>query len=414
MPDPATLIVELLAAFLVLLLILRLAVGRVSFRLPSRPRPRRIAVIGVGGAGSNAVDAMVRSKVKGVDFIACNTDVQALRRSRAPTKVQIGHRATGGLGSGGDPAVGRQAAEEDGPRIARAVSRTALLFVAAGLGGGTGSGAAPVVAALARERGALTVGVVTMPFAFEGQRRATVAAAAAADLGLTVNTMIALSNDRLHTVAEDGATMLDAFAVADDVLRQVVDSITQLISVPGLVNLDFADLRAVLTDGGPAAFGVGHARGDDRTVQAVRQALASPLLERGVGGARSVLFHIAGPPNLRLAEVREAADEIRGSVDAGANVIFGATIDKHLRDEVRITVIATGLGVAAGDRTDDADGARPAELAGLAESAGSVGPAPAAADDLEVPTYIRSGRRARRAASQRHDEPPPPTEPGPA
>ena len=414
MPDPATLIVELLAAFLVLLLILRLAVGRVSFRLPSRPRPRRIAVIGVGGAGSNAVDAMVRSKVKGVDFIACNTDVQALRRSRAPTKVQIGHRATGGLGSGGDPAVGRQAAEEDGPRIARAVSRTALLFVAAGLGGGTGSGAAPVVAALARERGALTVGVVTIPFAFEGQRRATVAAAAAADLGLTVNTMIALSNDRLHTVAEDGATMLDAFAVADDVLRQVVDSIAQLISVPGLVNLDFADLRAVLTDGGPAAFGVGHARGDDRTVQAVRQALASPLLERGVGGARSVLFHIAGPPNLRLAEVREAADEIRGSVDAGANVIFGATIDKHLRDEVRITVIATGLGVAAGDGVEETSDTRPSELAGSVGPVGSVGPATAAPDDLEVPTYIRSGTKARRGAGQRLDEPPPPTEPGPA
>lgn len=389
MPDPATAVVQILAVFLIVLLVLRLAVGRVSFRLPNRPRPRRIAVIGIGGAGSNAVDAMVKAKIKGVEFIACNTDVQALRRSRARTKVQIGHRATGGLGSGGDPAVGRLAAEEDASGIARVLNRTALLFVTAGLGGGTGSGTAPVIAAIARERGALTVGVVTMPFGFEGERRAAVAATAATELGGVVNTIIAISNDRLQDVAPEGASLLDAFATADDVLRQVVDSITQLISVPGLVNLDFADLRTVLTDGGPAAFGVGRSRGDERTIEATRQALAGPLLERGVGGARSVLFHVAGPANLRLAEVRQAADEIRASTDPSANIIFGATVDRRLRDDVQITVIATG--------TDAADGAA-AEAEGEGGDAGTGSrPTASGSDDLEVPTFIRSRARARRA-----------------
>ena len=394
MADPATLVVQILALFLVVLLVLRLAVGRVSLRLPNRPRPRRIAVIGVGGAGSNAVDAMVRAKIKGVDFIACNTDVQALRRSRARTRVQIGHRATGGLGSGGDPAVGRLAAEEDASEIARAVSRTALIFVAAGLGGGTGSGAAPVIAALARERGALAVGVVTMPFAFEGEKRAAVAATAAAELEATVDTMIALSNDRLSDVAAESASLLDAFATADDVLRQVVDSITQLISVPGLVNLDFADLRTVLTNGGPAAFGVGRSRGGERTIEAARQALASPLLVRGVTGARSVLFHITGPRDLRLAEVRQAADEIRAATDPGANVIFGATVDRRLKDEVQVTVLATGTGGAPGD--DAGQGSQGSSE----ESTASPAPGPAVTDDLEVPTFIRSKARTRRQPEQ--------------
>jgi cell division protein FtsZ len=389
MPDLATLVVQILAALVIVLLVLRLAVGRVSIRLPNRPRPRRIAVIGVGGAGSNAVDAMVRAKIKGVEFIACNTDVQALRRSRAKTKVQIGHRATGGLGSGGDPAVGRLAAEEDASRIAKVVNRTALVFVAAGLGGGTGSGAAPVIAAIARERGALTVGVVTLPFAFEGERRAAVAAKAAAELGAAVNTIIAVSNDRLHDVAAEGASLLDAFAVSDNVLRQVVESISQLIAVPGLVNLDFADLRTVLTDGGPAAFGVGRSRGDERTIEAARQALASPLLERGVGAARSVLFHIAGPPNLRLAEVRQAADEIRAAADRGADVIFGATVDKRFRDDVQVTLIATGKGPEPGPET-----------AAVAASETVSGMTAADVESLEVPTFIRSRSRTRARGDQ--------------
>jgi cell division protein FtsZ len=389
MSDLATLVVQVLAALVIVLLVLRLAVGRVSLRLPNRPRPRRIAVIGVGGAGSNAVDAMVRAKIKGVEFIACNTDVQALRRSGAKTRVQIGHRATGGLGSGGDPAVGRLAAEEDASRIAKVVSRTALVFVAAGLGGGTGSGAAPVIAAIARERGALTVGVVTLPFAFEGERRAAVAAAAATELGAAVNTIIAISNDRLHEVAAEGASLLDAFAVSDGVLRQVVDSISQLIAVPGLVNLDFADLRTVLTDGGPAAFGVGRSRGDERTIEAARQALASPLLERGVDGARAVLFHIAGPPDLRLAEVRQAADEIRAAADPGADVIFGATVDKRFRDDVQITLIATGTGGEPRPET---------ALVAASETAAEV--TAADVESLEVPTFIRSRSRARRQGDQ--------------
>jgi cell division protein FtsZ len=390
MRDVGTVLFVILAGFLIVLLLLRLTIGRRPFRLPARPRPRRIAVIGVGGAGSNAVDAMVRAKIKGVEFIACNTDVQALRRSRARTKIQIGHRATGGLGSGGDPAVARLAAEEYASRISKVVNRTALVFVAAGLGGGTGSGAAPVVARIARERGALTVGVVTLPFAFEGERRATIAAQAASELGSVVNTSIAVSNDRLHDVAPEGASLLDAFGEADSVLRQVVDSITQLISVPGLVNLDFADLRTVLTDGGPAAFGVGKARGEERTIEAARQALASPLLERGVSGARSVLFHIAGPPNLRLAEVRQAADAIRASADPGANVIFGATVNKRLKDEVQITVIATGTdGMRSGGPGEEA---APADAMPAASSA----PVAATADELEVPTFLRSPKRTRR------------------
>jgi len=391
MPDPFSLVVWVLGLFLVVLLVLRLAVGRVSLRLPSRPRPRRILVIGVGGAGSNAVDAMVRARIRGVDFVACNTDVQALRRSRARTKVQIGHRTTGGLGSGGDPAVGRQAAEEDAARVAKVLRGTALAFVTAGLGGGTGSGAAPVIAAIARERGALTVGVVTMPFGFEGDRRAAVASTAAVELGATVNTMIALSNDRLHEVAADTASLLDAFAVADDVLRQVVESITQLIAVPGLVNLDFADLRTILTDGGPAAFGGGRSRGDDRAADASRQALASPLLDRGVEGARSILFHIAGPPNLRLAEVRQAADAIRSSADPTANVIFGATVDRRLRDEVRVTVLATGGGSSTALAREDL----PPVVADPGTDA-PTGPGFIDPDVLEVPTFIRSATRTPR------------------
>jgi len=393
MRDIATAIFVVLAAFLVLLLVLRLTIGRRAFRLPPRPRPRRIVVIGVGGAGSNAVDAMIRAKVKGVEFVACNTDVQALRRSRARTKVQIGHRATGGLGSGGDPAVGRAAAEEDASRISKVVNRSALVFVAAGLGGGTGSGAAPVVAAIARGRGALTVGVATMPFAFEGQRRAAIAAQAAAELGSAVNTIIAVSNDRLHEVAPDGASLLAAFGEADGILRQVVDSITQLVSVPGLVNLDFADLRTVLTDGGSAAFGVGRSRGDDRTIDAARQAIGSPLLERGVEGARSILFHIAGPENLRLAEVRQAADTIRASADPEANVIFGATVDRRLKHDVQVTVLATGTDRGAGlDQVPV-----PAEMGTAAASE----PTPADAADLEVPTFLRAPKRGRRQSGVR-------------
>ncbi len=405
MRDVATAVFVILAASLILLLVLRLTVGRGSFRLPARPRPRRIAVIGIGGAGSNAVDAIVRAKIKGVELIACNTDVQALRRSRARTKVQIGRRATGGLGSGGDPTVGRVAAEEDASKIANAVNRTALVFIAAGLGGGTGSGAAPVIAAIARERGALTVGVVTMPFAFEGERRAAVAAQAAAELGDVLNTIIAVSNDRLHDVAPEGASLLDAFGEADNVLRQVVGSITQLISVPGLVNLDFADLRTILTDGGPAAFGVGRGRGDERTIEAVRHALASPLLERGVAGARSVLFHVTGPANLRLAEVRHAADAIRESTHPGANVIFGATINRRLRDDIQITVIAAGTNGARGGGPGDESspaGAEPPLQVDRADTERAAEFAPdITADELEVPTFIRSGKRSRRPGETR-------------
>jgi cell division protein FtsZ len=362
-------LIQIAVALVIALLALRLTIGRMSFPVLRRRRTRRIVAIGVGGAGSNAVDAMLRARIKGVEFIACNTDVQALRRSHARRKVQIGHRATGGLGSGGDPAVGRLAAEEDAARISSAVGGASLLFIAAGLGGGTGSGAAPVIAEIARERGALTIAVVTLPFSFEGERRAEIAAKAAAEIGSIVNTIITISNDRLHAVAPETATLLDAFDVADSVLRQAVDTITRLISVPGLVNLDFADLRTILADGGPAVFGVGRSRGDERAIEAARMALSSPLLERGVAGARAVLFNIAGPADLRLAEVRGAADEIRASTDPGANVIFGATIDRRLRDEVQVTVIATALDVVPGAERGQESVPADAELAPLPTTA---------------------------------------------
>ena len=340
-------LLQISAVGVIILIVLRLSIGRASFRLPRRSRTRRIVAIGVGGAGCNAIDSMIRAKIRGVDFVACNTDLQALRRSRARTKVQIGRQLTGGLGSGGDPEVGRRAAEEDAPRIAKVLEGARLVVVAAGLGGGTGSGAAPIVARIAREQGALAVAVATLPFNFEGERRTAVAQQAAAALGAAADTIITISNERLNTFEPESASLLDAFGEADRVLTEAVGSITRLLSVAGLVNLDFADLRAVLSDGGPALFGVGRAHGEGRAIDAARDALEGPLLERQIGGARSVLFHVVGPSNLRLAEIRAAAEEIRALADPNANVIFGATLDRWLRDEVRITIIATGLATAA-------------------------------------------------------------------
>jgi cell division protein FtsZ len=393
MPDPATLVFQVLAALVVVLLVLRLAVGRVSLRLRAGPGP-----------------AYRRDRRQGAETLSTRWSGGSGRRLH---RLQHGCSGAGSLArrpgsrsatappaalSGSDPAIGRQAAEEDAARpprssIGQRCSSSPRAWWRHGLRRGAGRrGAGP------RAR-RLTVAVVTLPFGFEGERRAGVAATAATELGATVDTMIALSNDRLHDVAADGASLLDAFAVVDGVLRQVVEAITELIAVPGLVNLDFADLRAVLTDGGPASFGVGRAGGDDRTVQAVRTALSSPLLVRGVASARSVLFHIAGPPNLRLAEVREAADEIRSAVDPGASVIFGATVDKRLRDDVRITVIATGLGAVP-----DAGHAGASAEAGGAAGGGSAGapePSGIGIDDLEVPTFIRSKGHQRRQPEQR-------------
>jgi cell division protein FtsZ len=312
-------------------------------RRTRRPEMRAIRVIGVGGGGSNAVDRMVAARIPGVTFVACNTDAQALRRSSAPTKVRIGESITRGLGSGGDPEVGRKSAEENEARIARTVANADLVFIAAGLGGGTGSGAAPIFGANARMQGALTIAVVTLPFAFEGAQRRRIADAAVAELAASVDAIITIPNDRIADVVAEDTSMLEAFRVVDDVLLQTVQGIIDLLSGPGLINLDFADIRAVMLGAGPALVGLGRGSGEGRAIEAARQAIASPLLEASIQGARGILFNVSGPLDLRLLEVRAAADEIRASADPEANVIFGASLSRLAGEEVLITLIATGL-----------------------------------------------------------------------
>jgi cell division protein FtsZ len=330
--------------------------GRIRQR--RRPEQRLIRVVGVGGGGSNVVDRMVAAKIPGVTFVACNTDAQALRRSRAGTKIRIGEAITRGLGSGGDPEIGRRSAEENEARIAKAVAGTDLVFITAGLGGGTGSGAAPIVGANARVQGAVTVAVVTKPFAFEGVQRRRIAEAALAELAVNVDAIITIPNDRVADVVADDTSMLEAFKVVDDVVLQVVRGITDLLDGTGLINLDFADVRAIMHGAGPALIGLGRGSGEGRAVEAARQAVASPLLEASIRGARGILFNVSGPPDLRLNEVRAAADEIRASADPDANVIFGASLSRPAGADVLITLIATGLdwppGVKAPARPPDA------------------------------------------------------------
>jgi cell division protein FtsZ len=302
-----------------------------------------IRVIGVGGGGSNAVNRMIRAEMMGVEFIACNTDAQALLQADAPHKIRIGDKITRGLGAGGDAAIGQRAAEEDTEKIAAALVDSDMVFITAGLGGGTGSGAAPVVAQLAKESGALTIGVVTKPFTFEGARRKLVAEKAAEELKAQVDTLITVPNDRLKDVVQKNTSILDAFRVVDDVLRQGVQGISDIITMPGLINLDFADVRAIMKDAGSALMGIGRATGETRAVEAARQAIASPLLEVDIAGAQGILFNITGSSTLSLYEVTEAAEEIRAAADPEANIIFGTTFNERLGDEVMITVIATGF-----------------------------------------------------------------------
>jgi cell division protein FtsZ len=302
-----------------------------------------IRVIGVGGGGSNAVNRMIRAEMMGVEFIACNTDAQALLQSDAPHKIRIGDKVTRGLGAGGDAALGQRSAEEDSEKIATALADSDMVFITAGLGGGTGSGGAPVVAQIAKESGALTIGVVTKPFAFEGNRRKLVAEKAAEELKAQVDTLITIPNDRLKDVVQKNTSILDAFRVVDDVLRQGVQGISDIITMPGLINLDFADVRAIMKDAGSALMGIGRATGENRAVEAARQAIASPLLEVDIAGAQGILFNITGSSNLSLYEVTEAAEEIRAAADPEANIIFGTSFNERLGDEVMITVIATGF-----------------------------------------------------------------------
>jgi cell division protein FtsZ len=303
-----------------------------------------IKVIGVGGGGTNAVNRMVDAGLTGVEFIAVNTDAQALLMSDADVKIHIGAQATRGLGAGADPEVGRAAAQETRDELKEALKGSDMLFVTAGEGGGTGTGAAPIVAELGRELGVLTVGVVTKPFAFEGRRRSEVAASGTDDLREQVDTLIVIENDRLLQVVEKKTSVIDAFKLADDVLRQGVQGITDLITIPGLVNLDFADVRTIVRDAGSALMGIGIASGENRAAEAARIAVSSPLLESSIEGATGVLLNVTGGSDVGLFEVNEAAEVVTSAADVNANVIFGAVIDDSMSDEVRVTVIATGFG----------------------------------------------------------------------
>lgn len=303
----------------------------------------RIKVIGVGGGGNNAVNRMIDSGVRGIDFIAMNTDRQALFSSRAEVKLQIGEKLTRGLGAGANPDIGAKAADENRNEIMEALKGADMIFITAGMGGGTGTGAAPVVAEIARELGILTVGVVTKPFTFEGPKRLRQAEQGVNELKDFVDTLVTIPNDRLLQIADKKTTMVEAFEMADEVLKQGIQGISDLIAVPNLINLDFADVKTIMSDKGIAHMGIGTASGDNRATEAAKQAVRSPLLETSIEGAQSVLLNITGGEDLGIFEVNEAADLIRESVDKDANIIFGAGIDESLSDEIKITVIATGF-----------------------------------------------------------------------
>jgi cell division protein FtsZ len=349
-----------------------------------------IKVVGVGGGGSNAVNRMVDAGLSGCEFIAVNTDAQALLMCEADVKMPIGANVTKGLGAGAEPNVGRAAAEESRDELKEALKGADMVFVTAGEGGGTGTGAAPILARLAQEIGALTVGVVTRPFSFEGRRRAEVASRGVDELRDEVDTLIVIENDRLLQVVEKRTSIVDAFVMADDVLRQGVQGITDLITIPGLVNLDFADVRTIMTEAGSALMGIGSASGENRATEAARAAVSSPLLESSIEGATGILLNVTGGPDIGLFEVNEAAQVVTSAADQNANVIFGAVIDESFGDEVRVTVIATGFGPArirrrrraeepAEEVRADAEGQReaPAERFEVSD------------DVLEVPSFLR-------------------------
>ncbi len=303
----------------------------------------KIKVIGIGGSGNAAVSRMSKSKVQGVEFIAINADAQALHHADADMKIHIGKSITRGLGSGMDPEVGKQAAQENQAEITDAVKGADMVFITCGLGGGTGTGAAPVVAEIAKESGALVVGVVTKPFSFEGAQRAEIARAGLEQLEQRVDTLITIPNDRVFQIIDKKTTLLDAFATVDEILRQGVQGISDLITVPGVVNVDFADVRSIMSNSGASLMGIGTASGEERAVEAAKQAIDSPLLEMSIAGARGILFNVTGGPDLGMYEIDEAAKAITESADPNARVIFGAVIDEAVEGEIKITVVATGF-----------------------------------------------------------------------
>src|SRR6201988_2652098 len=312
----------------------------------------RIKVVGVGGGGSNAVNRMVTAGLDGVEFIVANTDLQALRGNAAPVKLQIGSKLTKGLGAGADPNVGRSAALEDTERIIQALDGADMVFVTTGLGGGTGTGAAPVIASLATELGALTIAVVTKPFKFEGRKRQLQAERGLEALRECVDTIITIPNERLLSIIDRSTPLVDAFTTADDVLRQAIQGISDLIMVPGLINLDFADVKTIMSGMGLAMMGTGVAEGENRAVDAARRAISSPLLEgASVNGARGVIINVTGGPDLSLVEVSAASTIVQEAADEDANIIFGAVVDPELKGRVKITVIATGFGPQVASRS---------------------------------------------------------------
>ena len=303
----------------------------------------RIKVVGVGGSGSHAVNRMVESKIKGVEFVAVNTDAQDLHFCDAPTKVHIGQTTTRGLGAGADPDLGKKAAEENKEDVYNSLKDADMVFVTYGAGGGTGTGAGPIVAEIARELGALTVAVVTKPFSFEGLRRKKIAEEGIEELRSRVDTLIVIPNDRLLQVIDKKTSLYDAFSVVDDVLRQGVQGISDLITQHGMINVDFADVKAIMANSGSALMGIGRGTGDSRTLEAAKQAIDSPLLELSIDGAKGILFNITGGPDLGMYEIDEAARIITEAADPDANIIFGAVIDEAMQGEVKITVVATGF-----------------------------------------------------------------------
>ena len=354
----------------------------------------KIKVIGVGGAGNNAVNRMVEMGVNGVEFIAVNTDRQALAFSKAPTRIQIGEKITRCLGAGGDPLIGEKAAEESREEIANALKGSDMVFVTAGMGGGTGTGAAPVVAQIAKEMGILTVGVVTKPFSFEGKKRMQSAERGVTSLKEKVDTLVAIPNDRLLQVSERKTSVIEAFTMSDEVLRQGVQGISDLIAVPGLINLDFADVKTIMYDTGMAHMGIGRASGENRAEEAAKQAINSPLLESSIEGARGVLLNITGGRDLGIFEVNTAAELVQKSIDQEANIIFGAVIDENMGDEISVTVIATGfdkdrIPASSVESVLKSGLSNPPERTRIPEPKSELFPG----SDLDIPTFLRKNKK---------------------
>lgn len=350
----------------------------------------QIKVVGVGGGGSNAVNRMIEASLKGVQFIAINTDKQALYNSRAEYKIQIGEKLTRGLGAGANPEIGSKAAEESRDDVYQALQGADMVFITAGMGGGTGTGAAPIIAEIAKEMGILTVGVVTKPFTFEGKRRMTHAERGIEELRKRVDTLVTIPNDRLLEVVDKRTSIVEAFKIADDVLKQGVQGITDLIAIPGLVNLDFADVKTIMFERGLAHMGVGRASGDNRAIEAAKQAIHSPLLETTINGAKSVLLNITGGTSLGLLEINEAAEIVAKEADEDANIIFGAVIDESIKDEIRITVIATGFEDVIKKQQEAKAEAAAVAAAAQEEAPAAVNEAPAAQETAPAQTIMRN------------------------